>query len=250
MSPSNEKMSETETQGQKPKTCKFATASAVLGVVVLCLWLICMMVTSPSKIAELVVNILFIVSMTCAAVGLILGILALVKIGRSNSQLVGKGLAILGVGVTGFIILFFSFGYLVMQHKYGIGSTVWIVDCKNNLHQLGKTMRVYANNNEGKYPTPDKWCDLLLQRDLATEKQFICPSGGEGRCHYAMNPNCEPSSPNDVVLLFETRSGWNQFGGPELLAPENHGGRGCNILFSDGHVGYEHTEGFGELKWK
>jgi len=53
-----------------------------------------------------------------------------------------------------------------------------------------------------------------------------------------------------MVLLFETRAGWNQFGGPELLAPENHQGDGCNILFNDMHVEFVETERFGELRWE
>jgi prepilin-type processing-associated H-X9-DG protein len=115
---------------------------------------------------------------------------------------------------------------------------------------LEKAMQMYANSNEGKYPTADKWCDLLLERNLLTEKQFICRNAGEGKCHYAMNPNCGPNSPSDMVLLFESRAGWNQSGGPELLAPENHGDKGCNILFNDGHVDFVKKEELGKLKWR
>ncbi len=117
---------------------------------------------------------------------------------------------------------------------------------------LGKALRMYAENGDGKYPTPGKWCDLLLQYDI-DEKMFVCRSsldkGDMGRSHYAMNPYCELNSPNDVVLLFETKGGWNQFGGPELLTTENHNGL-CNILFNDGHVDFIRAEEIGELKWK
>ena len=61
----------------------------------------------------------------------------------------------------------------------------------------------------------------------------------KGRCHYAMNPNCYPNSPSDTVLLFETKDGWNQFGGKEILTKENHYGDGCNVLFNDGHCLFE-----------
>ena len=85
---------------------------------------------------------------------------------------------------------------------------------------------------------------------VAIEKSFKCPASKKGRCHYAMNPNCEPKSPSDMVLLFETKGGWNQFGGSELLTTENHGGKGCNVLFNDGHVEFVRPERLGELKWK
>jgi hypothetical protein len=61
-----------------------------------------------------------------------------------------------------------------------------------------------------------------------------------------MNPNCEPNSPPDMVLLFETKAGWNQHGGPELFTFDNHDPRGgcprklvpvkTGILLNDGTV--------------
>ena len=81
-------------------------------------------------------------------------------------------------------------------------------------------------------------------------KLHICPSAGEGKSHYAMNPNCEPNSPADTVLLFETEGGWNQFGGPEILTTENHNGEGCNILFNGGYVEFVKTKNLDKLKWK
>jgi prepilin-type processing-associated H-X9-DG protein len=64
-----------------------------------------------------------------------------------------------------------------------------------------------------------------------------------------MNPNLSPRSHSHLVLLFETKGGWNQCGGRELLTTENHKGKGCNILFVDSHVGFVKTEQVAELKW-
>jgi len=126
--------------------------------------------------------------------------------------------------------------------------------CGSNLSGLGKAILIYANDNDGKYPAADKWCDLLIEHAEVTEKQFVCPyalyEGNEARCHYAMNPNCEPNSPPEMVLLFETKGGWNKSGGPELLTTENHKGEGCNILFNDAHVTFIASDKLGELKWK
>lgn len=124
--------------------------------------------------------------------------------------------------------------------------------CAANLRGLGKAMSIYSNANEEYYPTADKWCDLLIQYQYAdvSEEQFICPSGGEGRGHYAINPNAAAFSHPDMVVLFETRAGWNQFGGPELLAAENHYGDGCNVLFNSLHVEFVEAERLGELRWE
>jgi prepilin-type processing-associated H-X9-DG protein len=115
-------------------------------------------------------------------------------------------------------------------------------------------MAAYANEYDNKYPAVGKWCDLLVEHDYTTEKQFVCKAaerqGDTGQCHYAMNPDCEPNSPGDVVLLFETKGGWNQSGGPEILTTENHGGKGCNILFNDGSVKFIPADEFNRLKWE
>ena len=69
--------------------------------------------------------------------------------------------------------------------------------------------------------------------------------------HYAMNPNCRPSSGGDTVLLFEANAGWNQHGGPELFTFENHDPKGGLVLLNDGTVRFIRTEEeLGQLRWK
>jgi prepilin-type processing-associated H-X9-DG protein len=112
----------------------------------------------------------------------------------------------------------------------------------------------------------------------------------EGESSYAMNENVAGMKlseiPKKVVLLFETRLGqseegrnfpitsrkyiiempymlkssdesynvheacWNQVGGAEILTMENHQGRGCNILFADGHAEFVKTQDIHNLRWK
>jgi len=121
--------------------------------------------------------------------------------------------------------------------------------CATNLSVLGKAIFIYSDENEGEYPAPSIWCDLLIENTDITAKQFRCYGNEKERCSYAINPNCEPNSPGDVVLLFETRGGWNQFGGAELLTTENHQGKGCNVLFNDKHVEFIAPEEIGQLNW-
>ena len=126
--------------------------------------------------------------------------------------------------------------------------------CDTNLRGLGIAMLIYAADHNDQYPTANEWCDLLVRYADVYKKQFVCrgavEKGDGGRCHYAMNPNAEPNSPADMVLLFETKGGWNQFGGPEILTFENHRGKRCNILFNDGHVEFIKPEDLDKLKWK
>ena len=122
--------------------------------------------------------------------------------------------------------------------------------CGTSLRGLGAELQVYSDENEGQYPIADKWCDVISKYWGARPRRFYCIAEPvEGHSPFAINPNCEPNSPNDVVLLFETKGGWNQSGGPELLNTENHKGKGANILFNDGHVEFVNQEDFGELNW-
>ncbi len=107
-----------------------------------------------------------------------------------------------------------------------------------------------------KYPV-SKWCDTTvraLSKDLRKDyilNLFKCPSAHEGKCHYAMNPKCKPNSPPDMVLLFETKAGWNQHGGPELFTFDNHEPKGGCVLLNDGTVKFIRTkEELRQLRWK
>ena len=126
--------------------------------------------------------------------------------------------------------------------------------CRSNLHQLAVAIKIYSDENEGKYPTPEIWCDLIQKSYPEIKEILVCPgaleAGDKGQSHFAINPNCEPNSPYDIVLLFETKAGWNQQGGPELLTTENHQGKGCNILFKDWSAKFVKTEELDEVKWK
>jgi hypothetical protein len=109
------------------------------------------------------------------------------------------------------------------------------------------------------YPEPGEWCDVVLRNrrntsyvsDEEMRGYFKCPTAGEGESHYAMNPNCKPDSPADMVLLFETKAGWNQHGGVELFTFDNHDPKGGCVLLNDGTVKFIRTkEELQQLRWK
>jgi hypothetical protein len=130
-----------------------------------------------------------------------------------------------------------------------------ITACRYNLKHLGLALKVYTEDNSNTYPTPDKWCDLLISeikvspKSTPIEDYLHCPGAKEGKCNYAMNPNCKPNSPRDTVLLFDTKGGWNQSGGYELLTTENHSGKGCCILFNNGSYEFIEKDKIAKLKW-
>ncbi len=155
------------------------------------------------------------------------------------------------------------------------------------LHDAGGLL----SNDAAAYPSPNQWCDVGRQalisdysvwdgvrkprysRDRASAF-FTCASAREpedaeetqgpsnepnasdqaapsARSHYAMNPACVPSSPSDMVLLFESKPGWNQWGGPELFTFDHHDPKGGYVLLNNGEVEFIRTEEeLKQLRWK
>lgn len=244
-------MTETETkaQGQKPKTSQLVIWSLTLSVVSFVIFIVLSaLIAIPSlqrnlewiTVAFPYLVLVFLVSYPAS---LVLGITGIFQIKKMSGKLKGMRLAV-GTILTDVIII----AGIILAAFVIVRPITHRIVCGMNLGGIGKATLLYANDFDGKYPTPDKWCDLLIEHVELTEKSFVCPAAKEGRGHYAINPNCEPNSPPDMVLLFETKGGWNQFGGPELLAGERH--KGCCILFNDNHVQFVEKERLSQLKWK
>jgi len=211
--------------------------------------------TSGLAITSLVLAILS--PFTCfvtAIPAIILGIVGLVKISKSGGQLKGSGFAIAGIALPVVLLPFFALLMGIMMPALArVRQIAFRQVCATNLEGLGKAMVIYACDNDDMFPTPSKWCDLLIEHCEVTKKSFRCPSAPEGPCNYAMNKNIEKlgilRAPPDMVVLFETHPGWNQAGGPEILSTKNHNGKGCNVVFVDSHVAFIKTKDLKDLKW-
>ena len=130
------------------------------------------------------------------------------------------------------------------------------VSCAGKVQNLGFKLG-FVHDGRG-YLAPEEWCDAIVERYQTRESRrqhvagfFKCPSRQEGKCNYAMNPNCKRDSPGDVVLLLEAKAGWNQHGGPELFTFDNHDPKGGCVLFNDGTVKFIRTKKeLQQLRWK
>jgi len=127
------------------------------------------------------------------------------------------------------------------------------VNCMANLRNLGLHLAIYADDYDDVYPRAERWCDAIVDAfgslDSNVRSLLRCPRAKTESCSYALNPNAGRRRAHDVVLLFESKPGWNQSGGPELLTTENHQGKGCTVLFTDLHVEFVKTQDLGRLKW-
>jgi hypothetical protein len=133
------------------------------------------------------------------------------------------------------------------------------VECVKHLRGLRNELRSYSEKKKA-YPLSIEWCDDLVryyqdQEGLGGEKyvlhNLVCPGATEGKSYYAMNSNYRPNSAMDTVLLFETKAGWNQHGGPELFTIDNHDPKGGCVLLNDGTVKFIRTKKeLQRLRWK
>lgn len=126
--------------------------------------------------------------------------------------------------------------------------------CMARLTSLGVSFKLYSDDFDGSLPSVESWCDAL--RKYMLPENLICPGSDakEGQSSYAMNEYLDGKKlaelPPDLVLLFESKPGWNKAGGSEILTMEHHyEGEGCNILFADGHVKLFGAEEISKLKW-
>ena len=211
--------------------------------------------TSGMAIAALVLGILSMFTCGLTTIpAIILGIVSLVKIERSGGSLSGRGFAIAGMVVPVVLIPMIALMMGIMMPALArVRQVAFRITCGTNMSDLGKLMLLYAGDYDEKFPTPSNWCDLLSEYTEINPETFRCKGAPEGPCNYAMNINVEKlgiSSPPDMVLLFETRPGWNQSGGPEILTTDNHQGEGCNVLFIDMHAEFVTTSRLKSLRWK
>lgn len=237
---------------------------AIVSVLFVVFWFLILYLLGAIAYPHSLIDLLWGIWAWVAFIGFIISIIAFVRVIRSKGVLKGGALAFIC------ILVMFSLWSVWFFNKYFVRRSVaYRMYCGTNLCQLGKAMLIYADNHGGRYPDPNLWCDLLLQQGEVELKHFICVSGAstfifrwppytgkniwpkpeKARCSYAMNPNCRSDSSPDMALLFESKAGWNQFGGPELLNVNNHQGEGCNILFNDGHASFNKTLGLAESNW-
>ncbi|MGB8225524.1 MAG: DUF4190 domain-containing protein [Sedimentisphaerales bacterium] len=195
--------------------------------------------------------------MITALPAFICGIIGLVKIGRSNGQLKGTGLAIAGIAipsVSGLLFIPITLAILMpaLAQTRHLAQSIM---CGTNLSGLGKAMIVYVEDHNDMYPSADNWCDLLVKDCNVTWEQLRCPADDkeENKSSYAFNINLvgrkASKVPPDTVLLFETNPAVNPVGGPQLLNTEKHQGDGCNILFANSHVKFIKSEELSTLRW-
>jgi prepilin-type processing-associated H-X9-DG protein len=211
--------------------------------------------TSGLAIASLVLGITGILCGVTAIPGLILGIAALARIGRSQGRLTGKGLAIAGTCVSAaWLILVAMYVAMMFPAVSRVRAMAKQEACMANVKQLGMAMMAYEAD-KGKLPSASDWCDSLCKDYVSNDKAFQCLELPNQRCAYGFNASLSgkglyaAKQPERTVLLFETDGGWNVSGGRERMISKPRHPRGYNILFADSHVETVPEGELGKLVW-
>lgn len=213
--------------------------------------------TSGLAVASLVLGILGLLSCGLTAlVGLILGIVALVKIKSSRGGLKGNGMALAGTIVSGvFVLMIPIFIAMLLPALAMAQNKAQEINCLNNEKQLALAVMVYSGDHTNHFPPAATWCDAI-QPEIGSAQTFKCPAAhSTRRCDYAFNAKLGGLATGKVnprtVMIFESDGGWNANGGPELLPahPRHEPGGIYVVAFADGHVELVSQSRLNSLRW-
>jgi len=211
--------------------------------------------TSGLAITSLVLGICGL--LTCgltSLIGLILGIVALVKINRSRGTLRGAGFAIAGIAVSAvFVLLLPLQAALLLPALSKARGKAQTIACVNNLKQLGLAVRMYEADH-GVFPGTN-WCDQLKSTGLIQGPELECPGHSAGSCAYAMNIAVAGRTSDEIfqpslVLFFESDLGYNACAGEESIIESPRHGEVYNVGMVDGSVQGHNEWNVSLLQWE
>jgi prepilin-type processing-associated H-X9-DG protein len=212
---------------------------------------------SGMAIASLVLGALGLPTLGLTALfGLILGLISMGKIRRSQGALRGWELALAGTIISGFFLLMLPvLAAMLLPALAQAKSRAQSIVCMNNLKQLALGARIYADDNKERLPAAENWCDTI-QQSIGSPKAFQCPGGDQGkRSHYAYNAQLSSvetakiSAPSETVLFFECDGGWNVSGGPEQMLKKPRHRMTFSVAFVDGHVEMMNEQRLKRVRW-
>jgi prepilin-type processing-associated H-X9-DG protein len=182
--------------------------------------------TSGLAIASLVLGIL---GVTCllpvigALLALIFGVIAVIRISNSGGRMRGQGQAIAGLALGGVGLLFIPIlAAMLLPALAQAQEKARRVVCISNVKQLGTAMGDYAEAHGGRFPS--KLEDLKPYVHGDWEKISRCPTARDKLVpSYEIVSGSWTNEP-DAIVIREN--------------PDDHRGRGGNVLYADGHVSW------------
>ncbi|MBI5387208.1 MAG: DUF4190 domain-containing protein [Verrucomicrobia bacterium] len=207
--------------------------------------------TSGLAITSLVMGVLGCLGITALA-GLVLGIVALVKIKKSEGRLGGQGLAIAGICVSGLMLLVIPLWLALMLPALAKAkSRAQTIACVNNMKQVALGVRIYANDHNDSFPPAATWCDAVLP-SVGTKNVLKCPAERAfGTSTYGYNAKLDGKKASEIdpqtVMIFECKPGWNTSGGAKDMVSHHFGT--YVVALADGSVQQVSGKRMQTLRW-
>jgi prepilin-type processing-associated H-X9-DG protein len=189
-----------------------------------------------------------------ALFGLIVGIIAVVKVKNSGGKLGGNGLALAGIIVSAvFLFMIPIFAAMLLPALAAAKQKAQEINCVNNEKQLALAVRIYSGDHKDQLPPAATWCDSI-KTSVGSEKVFQCAAANSGsRCDYAFNAKLDGLDESKVnpqtVEIFESDAGWNASGGPELMIGKPRHAGMFVVAFADGSVQQLRESQLNTLRW-
>jgi len=158
-------------------------------------------------VAGVVAAVLTMVSLLLSLAAVLMGIIAIVTIPFFRQKLNGYAPALGGI-----LLPILALG-LFMPTQGRLTPANSRIMCAFYLRGLGRDIEEFAEQHEGKLPSENNWCDLLITEADSPASYFCCrmSKAKVGESSYALNKNVAGMKlseiPDDVVLLFETNLG-------------------------------------------
>lgn len=198
--------------------------------------------TSAMAIWSLVLSILGLLIVGLGPlIGLILGIIAIVKIKNPANRLKGMGLAIAGTVIGGVLLLATPIMLAVIVPAMSMASdNARSVMMQSHMRQVHTAMLIY-DAKHGALPPAENWLQVLIAEGDLMDGSILTMAEINRSIGYNANVAGQPLaelSP-DRVLLFEIEGTQPRAGGAELLPDDPFIGRGYVVSSLDGKTAIE-----------
>lgn len=184
----------------------------------------------------------FILGIFCTFFALIFGAISAIELARKKAKVVSYTIGIIACFISAFMMI-----YSIRHIAFPLAKTT---QRGAQMSDISLALELYKRDHSGKLPIASTWCDLIVDDQFLTSEQLVITSKDKTPRNYAMNVNVIglDDIPKDIVLIFESGTGWNLVGGKELLVKDNYKS-GCWIIFGGLYSRYVYLDEYVNLQW-
>ena len=189
-------------------------------------------------------------------VGIVMGIVAMVSIGRSQGQVRGQGMAVAGLVLSvvslSSLLFYTVLAGIVLPRISLAAEEAFFNEAVSRLQRVVSVTQRYERGNGQQLPPANDWVNVL-----AVDQMLLAhPDDPTSSRAYAMNILLDRIDRRDLVdaentvLFFEARPGSPLAGGPELLPTHPRYSEGYLVIYANGDLGVVPNHDLATVVWK